>query len=69
MDGLLALLYISVKKGGAERLRIHEMGIGIGMGPEILCPEAQDPAPLYQRCSTRSLISWVRPWFQNWVPI
>ena len=21
------------------------------------------------RCSTRSLISWVRPWFQNWVPM
>ena len=21
------------------------------------------------RCSTRSRISWVRPWFQNWVPI
>ncbi len=24
---------------------------------------------LLYRCSTRSLISWVRPWFQNWVPI
>ena len=23
----------------------------------------------YYRCSTRSLISAVRPWFQNWVPI
>ena len=22
-----------------------------------------------QRCSTRSLISWVLPWFQYWVPI
>ena len=21
------------------------------------------------RCSTRSRISWVRPWFQNWVPM
>ena len=21
------------------------------------------------RCRTRSLISWVRPWFQNWVPM
>ena len=21
------------------------------------------------KCSTRSLISWVRPWFQNWVPM
>ena len=21
------------------------------------------------RCSTRSLISCVRPWFQNWVPM
>lgn len=26
------------------------------------------PSRLY-RCMTRSLISWVRPWFQNWVPI
>ena len=24
---------------------------------------------LYYRCRTRSLISWVRPWFQNWVPM
>ena len=23
----------------------------------------------HYRCSTRSLISWVRPWFQNWVPM
>ena len=22
-----------------------------------------------QRCITRSRISWVRPWFQNWVPM
>ena len=24
---------------------------------------------VYYRCSTRSLISAVRPWFQNWVPM
>ena len=24
---------------------------------------------IYQRCSTRSLISWVLPWFQYWVPM
>ena len=23
----------------------------------------------YYRCRTRSLISWVRPWFQYWVPM
>ena len=23
----------------------------------------------FYRCRTRSLISWVRPWFQNWVPM
>ncbi len=26
-------------------------------------------AGIAYRCSTRSLISCVRPWFQNWVPI
>ena len=25
--------------------------------------------PCAYRCRTRSLISWVRPWFQNWVPM
>ena len=24
---------------------------------------------VYYKCSTRSLISAVRPWFQNWVPM
>ena len=24
---------------------------------------------LLYRCRTRSLISWVRPWFQNWLPM
>ena len=44
MDSLLCLY--KCEKGGAERLRIHEMGIGtgIGMGPGILCLEAQDTA-------------------------
>ena len=27
------------------------------------------PAYLFYRCKTRSLISWVRPWFQYWVPM
>ena len=24
---------------------------------------------IIHKCSTRSLISWVLPWFQNWVPM
>ena len=28
-----------------------------------------DCCVIHHRCSTRSLISCVRPWFQNWVPI
>ena len=24
---------------------------------------------VYYRCRTRSLISWVLPWFQYWVPM
>ena len=27
------------------------------------------PANYFYRWSTRSRISWVRPWFQNWVPM
>ena len=27
------------------------------------------PRCVIYRCRTRSLISWVRPWFQYWVPI
>ena len=23
----------------------------------------------HDTCRTRSLISWVRPWFQNWLPM
>ena len=69
MDSLLCLY--KCEKGGAERLRIHEMGIwiGIGMGVREFFARRPRTLPLYQRCSTRSLISWVRPWFQNWVPI
>ncbi len=34
------------------------------------CPARFLNAAIFRyRCSTRSRISWVRPWFQNWVPM
>ena len=48
---------------------------GVRIQREGLCRTLQGDAegaaalPPPYRWSTRSLISWVRPWFQNWVPM
>ena len=51
--------------------REHPVGVLLERHPEDVCkhmPAGADETKPY-RCSTRSRISSVRPWFQNCVPM
>ena len=54
---------------GAKSARLTRNRRVSGSSAGTGTPPGAQPRQLTYRCSTRSRISWVRPWFQNWVPM